>query len=475
MLQPHAGATYGVHFPLRPGTEVLIGFVEGDPDRPVIVGAIPNAETPSPVDLGNQTQNVVRTASFNELVLEDLRGQERIRVHTPHRRTTLQLGAPEEPEDGALTATDASITAAAARSINEVTDRKVLLCKTSTALAGDSIVLLAGVTGLLPAVEEGAQRIGAVEQQRDAIVESVERLSEPPGDGDPPPEADAAAGMPEASPRGGAGVRLWSDLLGGLAARAHEAAARAISAMASATDAFLKGSFGRLDGEPVGPPGSPSAILGSPGTAALFGRDTALVFGDRMAALSSQDTASVVGGTLAQLKSPRRIEIAGGEEARCTSAGVLDLEAHAVRIAGGWFPDREGPPLRPMTSVGVMARRELQVMSGEDCVLICAHKNVVITAHTGSMKLKAQQQAAISAGSISASAGPIRVTSTATIDVHADGSITVEGAGDIHVKAAGTLHVEAARVEVSGPTTLEGSVTVLGDLTVTGTINGKRL
>ncbi|MEI8259478.1 MAG: type VI secretion system tip protein TssI/VgrG, partial [Deltaproteobacteria bacterium] len=37
MLQNHAGEGYGTHFPLKPGTEVAIGFVGGDPDRPVIV------------------------------------------------------------------------------------------------------------------------------------------------------------------------------------------------------------------------------------------------------------------------------------------------------------------------------------------------------------------------------------------------------------------------------------------------------
>ncbi|WP_437876202.1 type VI secretion system tip protein TssI/VgrG [Sorangium sp. So ce513] len=49
MIQPHAGPNYGIHFPLKPGIEVLIVFVDGDPDRPMIVGAAPNPITPSPV------------------------------------------------------------------------------------------------------------------------------------------------------------------------------------------------------------------------------------------------------------------------------------------------------------------------------------------------------------------------------------------------------------------------------------------
>jgi type VI secretion system secreted protein VgrG len=49
MAQPFEGGSHGMHFPLRPGTEVIIGFANGDPDRPVIVGAMPNALAPSPV------------------------------------------------------------------------------------------------------------------------------------------------------------------------------------------------------------------------------------------------------------------------------------------------------------------------------------------------------------------------------------------------------------------------------------------
>jgi type VI secretion system secreted protein VgrG len=62
MLQNHAGEGYGTHFPLKPGTEVAIAFVGGDPDRPIIVGAIPNALTPSPVTATNPGVHRMRTS-----------------------------------------------------------------------------------------------------------------------------------------------------------------------------------------------------------------------------------------------------------------------------------------------------------------------------------------------------------------------------------------------------------------------------
>jgi len=63
MAQPHAGPDYGMHFPLKPGAEVLLAFIDGDPDRPIIVGAVPNPITRSPVDAASNTVNRIKSAS----------------------------------------------------------------------------------------------------------------------------------------------------------------------------------------------------------------------------------------------------------------------------------------------------------------------------------------------------------------------------------------------------------------------------
>jgi type VI secretion system secreted protein VgrG len=72
MAQSYSGAGYGHHFPLHKGTEVLLVHIDGDPDRPVIVGSVPNPQSPSPTTTKNATQSVIQTASGLRLEMEDL-------------------------------------------------------------------------------------------------------------------------------------------------------------------------------------------------------------------------------------------------------------------------------------------------------------------------------------------------------------------------------------------------------------------
>lgn len=121
MAQPHAGPGYGMHFPLRPGVEVALTCVDGDPDRPIIMGTLPNPTTPSPVATDNAPRNIIRTGAGNEINIDDTDGSERIKLSTPHSSATLQLGSPNAPEDGVAVSAFTNFTAATGASANTLT------------------------------------------------------------------------------------------------------------------------------------------------------------------------------------------------------------------------------------------------------------------------------------------------------------------------------------------------------------------
>jgi type VI secretion system secreted protein VgrG len=85
-----AGAKWGgIHIP-RIGQEVIVEFLEGDPDRPIITGRVYNNDNMPPYDLpANATQSGIKSRSskggnaenFNEMRFEDKKGSEEIYLH----------------------------------------------------------------------------------------------------------------------------------------------------------------------------------------------------------------------------------------------------------------------------------------------------------------------------------------------------------------------------------------------------------
>ncbi len=88
--QPWAGKAWGSVWLPRIGQEVVVDFLEGDPDRPIIIGRVYNAEQTVPYGLpSNQTQSGFKSRSskgggsddFNEIRFEDKKGSEMVTVH----------------------------------------------------------------------------------------------------------------------------------------------------------------------------------------------------------------------------------------------------------------------------------------------------------------------------------------------------------------------------------------------------------
>ncbi len=91
--RPYAGDTYGLHLPLLVGTEVAIGFEDGNPDRPYIAGVLHDSAHGDHVTIRNDKRNVLRTPANNKIRLDDERGKEHIKVSTEYGgKSQLNLG-----------------------------------------------------------------------------------------------------------------------------------------------------------------------------------------------------------------------------------------------------------------------------------------------------------------------------------------------------------------------------------------------
>jgi type VI secretion system secreted protein VgrG len=120
VAQIWAGKTWGaMHIP-RIGQEVIVEFLDGDPDRPIVTGRVYNADEMPPYKLpDNQTQSGIKSRStkgadaksFNELRFEDKKGEEQIYFHAEkdfqrvvENNDTLQVGL-DKADDGDQTIT----------------------------------------------------------------------------------------------------------------------------------------------------------------------------------------------------------------------------------------------------------------------------------------------------------------------------------------------------------------------------------
>ncbi|MFO0618654.1 MAG: type VI secretion system tip protein TssI/VgrG [Polyangiaceae bacterium] len=96
VMQGWSGAAFGLQFIPRVGMEVMVSFLGGDPNCPVVLGAVYNRTHPLPFAagaspdgsaLGSNLRSGIRTASypggngFNELSFEDLAGNEQVYLH----------------------------------------------------------------------------------------------------------------------------------------------------------------------------------------------------------------------------------------------------------------------------------------------------------------------------------------------------------------------------------------------------------
>jgi type VI secretion system secreted protein VgrG len=98
VAQVWAGKNWGaMHIP-RIGQEVIVDFLEGDPDRPIVTGRVYNDDQMPPYELpANKTQSGIKSRSskggnnnnFNEIRFEDKKGSEELYIHAERNHTNI--------------------------------------------------------------------------------------------------------------------------------------------------------------------------------------------------------------------------------------------------------------------------------------------------------------------------------------------------------------------------------------------------
>lgn len=96
-----AGQQWGIQFTPRIGQEVMIEFLEGDPDRPVVTGRMYNNVNKPPYPKAKATQSGIKTRStkgggpnnFNEIRFEDKKGEEEMYIQAEKTQTVHVKGS----------------------------------------------------------------------------------------------------------------------------------------------------------------------------------------------------------------------------------------------------------------------------------------------------------------------------------------------------------------------------------------------
>ncbi len=94
VAQPWAGSGWGTHFIPRVGMEVVVVFIDGDPDRPMVTGCVYNSTNRAPWTLpGDKSISGMKSATmsgsgYNEISIDDKAGAEKIVIHAQYDMNT---------------------------------------------------------------------------------------------------------------------------------------------------------------------------------------------------------------------------------------------------------------------------------------------------------------------------------------------------------------------------------------------------
>jgi type VI secretion system secreted protein VgrG len=186
LAKPYAGRDYGHHYPLIDGTEVAVIHTDGDPDRPVIIGAMHDSQHPDHVNNENNTRNIIRTAGRNELRMEDREGTEHVHLTTPFQTSELNLGhmvdvQREKRGKGAELRTDGHAAVRGAKGVLISADAQTKAIGQQLDMSVAKTQLEAALTqmqALADSARVAQAQVAEVEQQRQFLEQRLDRLQQ---------------------------------------------------------------------------------------------------------------------------------------------------------------------------------------------------------------------------------------------------------------------------------------------------------
>jgi type VI secretion system secreted protein VgrG len=184
---PWAGKGWGgVHVP-RIGQEVVVDFLEGDPDRPLIVGSVFNADQMPPFTLpaakqvsGFKTNSYPTTGGSNEITIDDTKGKEKMTIHAQHdqnvtvdhdqtttvhnnRTTTVDVNSTETVKGKKTTTVNGTVLETYNDALSTIVKSGVVLVSTAaniSAVAATEVMLNTGASTLLMKSDGTIELIG---------------------------------------------------------------------------------------------------------------------------------------------------------------------------------------------------------------------------------------------------------------------------------------------------------------------------
>ena len=225
-----AGGGYGSIFTPRVGQEVLIAFIDGDPDQPIVVGRVYNAAKRPPYALpGLKTLSAIRSqehkgSGHNELLIDDTSGEIATQLRSTHAASQLTLGYLTHRRDndgrGAPRGEGFELRTDASGALRAACGLLVTTYERSRAKGGqldqkemsECLRALAEMSSTLLDVAAQNHAMPSRHDARDGLVDGVEKLGA--GANDRPKETGARSIIGLSAPDGIAAVTPKSVLLG---------------------------------------------------------------------------------------------------------------------------------------------------------------------------------------------------------------------------------------------------------------------